>query len=72
MIFFCRQLGADAAERAKIVGEFIQRKKDAEMNKKRGKAELFGVCIKFCHGLVKTIRYWMWYMTSYVIFLKLV
>jgi hypothetical protein len=57
LIFFCRQLGADAAERAKIDGKFIQQKKDAEMSKKKGNAELFGVCIKFCHGLVKAIRY---------------
>ena len=48
--YFDRQLGADAAERAKIVGDFIQRKKEAEMNKKRGNAELFGVCIKFCQS----------------------
>jgi hypothetical protein len=32
------------------------------MSKKKGNAELFGVCIKFCHGLVKAIRYWMWYI----------
>ncbi|CAG2214528.1 HPSE [Mytilus edulis] len=37
-----RQKGADAAERARIVGDFIQRKQEAEANRRRGNAELFG------------------------------
>ncbi|VDI63704.1 NIMA (never in mitosis gene a)-related kinase [Mytilus galloprovincialis] len=39
---FIRQKGADAAERARIVGDFIQRKQEAEANRRRGNAELFG------------------------------
>lgn len=47
---YIRQKGADAAERARIVGDFIQRKQEAEANRRRGNAELFGVGGGFVFG----------------------
>lgn len=33
----------DKAERAKIVEDFVQRKREAALNKHRGQADIFGV-----------------------------
>lgn len=39
----CRQKGAEAAERARIMAEYLQRRKEAAQNKARGQADLYGV-----------------------------
>lgn len=41
-MLFDRVKAEEAAERAKIVGDFLQRKKEAAMNRARGQADLFG------------------------------
>lgn len=38
-----RNVGNPAAERAKIVEDFVQRKREAALNKNRGQADIFGV-----------------------------
>lgn len=44
MLGLYRNVGVDAkAERAKIVEDFVQRKRDAALNKHRGQADIFGV-----------------------------
>ena len=43
MFGFDRNLGNQAAERAKIVEDFVQRKREAALNKNRGQADIFGV-----------------------------
>jgi len=40
---YYRKLDGKAAERAKIVDDFIQRKRDAALNKQRGIIDVFGV-----------------------------
>ena len=41
-----RALGADAANRARVVGEYMQRKKEAAYNKHRGLGDIFGVSVQ--------------------------
>jgi hypothetical protein len=43
LILMCRQKGAEAAERARLVEEYQQRRQAAAMNKARGQAEMYGV-----------------------------
>ena len=47
LLFICRAKGAEAAERARIVREYMQRKREAELNKARAHGDLFGVRIVF-------------------------
>ena len=45
LIYTYSAKGAEAAERARIVREYMQRKKEAELNKARAHGDLFGVRI---------------------------
>ena len=43
-----RMRGAEAAKRAKILEEYLQRKREAAINKARGVAEIHGVSTALC------------------------
>ena len=42
-LMFYRRYAAEAAERAKILEEFMQRKREAVLNKQRGLNDVYGV-----------------------------
>ena len=45
---FDRAKGADAADRARLLGEYMQRKNQAAVNKARAHGDIYGVSLVIC------------------------